>query len=57
MSYPRHMALWDRIHHQAALRIAAKKRQEAVKPILDARAKVTAAMFLHRRARGLTLPK
>ena len=30
MSYPYHMALWDRVQHQAALRKLAKERQAAV---------------------------
>ena len=30
MSYPYHMALWDRAQRQAALRKVAKERQEAV---------------------------
>lgn len=30
MSYPYHMALWDRVQHQAALRKLAKERQVAV---------------------------
>ena len=30
MSYPYHMALWDRVQHQAALRKIAKERQAAI---------------------------
>ena len=30
MNYPYHMALWDRVQHQAALRKIAKERQAAV---------------------------
>lgn len=30
MNYPYHMALWDRVQHQAALRKVAKERQAAV---------------------------
>ncbi|MCR4303711.1 MAG: hypothetical protein NUV63_05720 [Gallionella sp.] len=39
MSYPYHMRLWDSAQHQAAMRKLAKQRQEAVRPILEARAK------------------
>ena len=35
MSYPYHMALWDRVQHQAALRKLAKERQEAVAAYLQ----------------------
>lgn len=37
MSYPYHMALWDRVQHQATLRKIEKQRQEAVRPILEGR--------------------
>lgn len=33
---------WDKVHHQAAMRQIAKQRQEAVKPILEAREQLSA---------------